>query len=464
MLRSFRLQNHRSFRGEAELSLLPSYQTERPAVPIAAIYGANAAGKSSLLDGLRFMSRAVMESYRRWEPEGGVPRSPFRFDPAGLTSPSSFVVDLEVEGVRYVYGFAVDDERVLEEWLYGYPRGKKRVIFERQGSAVEFGSTVSEPRSRSEVLAELTRPNALFLSLAAQVGMVELTPVREWFVSGLRWGGSRLGLVPRSVSLVQALLASPSDNEALVGLVRAADVGITDVFVDTDEKALLQSQGEARQRLATAEDALAAAPQDPDDAMTERLHQAVQRASRDLESLASDRAPRRLRFVHGAAADPFDFADESAGTQAWVSLLPAVLRSLRQASTLVIDEIDTSLHPHLTAHLVSLFQAEQTNPHGAQLIFTTHDASLLGTTFGEEVLARDQVWFVEKDTSGNSSLYPLTDFHPRKDENRERRYLGGSYGAVPVLGAAASGAEPVQRGVAPGRTHHHAGLKGRRAR
>lgn len=252
---------------------------------------------------------------------------------------------------------------------------------------MEFGSTISESRARSEALAELTRPNALFLSLAAQVGLTELTPVREWFVSGLRWGISRFGSpVTRSVSLVQALTGSQSEGEALVDLVRAADVGITGVVVDTDEKALLRMQADAQARLTFAERELA--------------------------------APQRLRFVHGSAADPFDFADESAGTQAWITLLPSVLRSLRQASTLVIDEIDTTLHPHLTAHLVRMFQSEQTNPRGAQLIFTTHDASLLGTTFGEEVLARDQIWFVEKAPGGSSTLY---------------RYLGGSYGAVPIM-------------------------------
>lgn len=435
MLRSFRLQNHRSFQGEAELSLLPSYPTERLAVPVAAIYGANAAGKSNLLDGLRFMSRAVQESYRRWEPEGGVPRQPFRLDPASSASPSTFVVDLLLDGVRYVYGFSIDDDHVLQEWLYGYPHGKKRVIFEREGSSVGFGSTVSEPRARAEALAELTRPNALFLSLAAQVGLTELTPVREWYVSGLRWGITRIGsAMTRSMSLVMSLMDNQCEREALVDLARAADVGITDVVVDTDEQALVRMQVAAQQRLALAERELAAAPPDRDDAETEFLRWRVQQVERERASLASGQAAQRLRFVHGSAADPFDIADESAGTQAWLVLLPSVLRSLRRGSTLVIDEIDTSLHPHLTAHLVGMFQSERTNPRGAQLIFTTHDASLLGTSFGEEVLARDQIWFVEKVPGGSSSLYPLTDFHPRKEENRERRYLGGSYGAVPLVG------------------------------
>ncbi|MEJ2578723.1 MAG: AAA family ATPase [Kineosporiaceae bacterium] len=147
VLRSFRLENHRSFQGEAELLLLPSYATQRSAVPVAAVYGANAAGKSNLLDGLRFMSRAVRDSYRRWEPEGGVPRRPYRLDPASLARPSTFVVDLVLDGTRYVYGFTVDDDHVLQEWLYGYPHVKRRVIFEREGSATEFGSTVVESRA-----------------------------------------------------------------------------------------------------------------------------------------------------------------------------------------------------------------------------------------------------------------------------------------------------------------------------
>jgi uncharacterized protein len=434
VLRSFRLENHRSFQGEAELLLLPSYATQRSAVPVAAVYGANAAGKSNLLDGLRFMSGAVRDSYRRWEPEGGVPRRPYRLDPASLARPSTFVVDLVLDGTRYVYGFTVDDDHVLQEWLYGYPHVKRRVIFEREGSAMEFGSTVVESRARTEALAELTRPNALFLSLAAQVGLTELTPVYEWFTSGLRWGASPFGsLRTRAISLIPSLLNSGGDGEALVDLVRAADVGITDLVVDTDEKALARMRMDTEQRLASAEAMLAAVPPDADDALTESLRRRVQQTGIELESLTAGRAPQRVRFVHGGGADPFDFADESAGTQAWIALLPSVLRSLRQASMLVIDEIDTSLHPHLTAHLVRLFQSEQSNPGGAQLVFTTHDASLLGTTFGEEILARDQVWFVEKNADGSSHLYPLTDFHPRKGENRERRYLGGSYGAVPIV-------------------------------
>src|SRR5690242_8795940 len=131
VLRSFRLENHRSFRDEAELSLLPAYAKGQTAVPVAAVYGANAAGKSNLFDGLRFVCAAVADSYRRWSPSGGVPRSPFRLGVGRRDQPSTYVIELSLDGVRYVYGFAVDDVQVREEWLHCYPKGRRRILFDR---------------------------------------------------------------------------------------------------------------------------------------------------------------------------------------------------------------------------------------------------------------------------------------------------------------------------------------------
>jgi hypothetical protein len=141
----------------------------------------------------------------------------------------------------------------------------------------------------------------------------------------------------------------------------------------------------------------------------------------------------RVFFIHSSPDDPFDFRDESAGTRAWLRILHVALRALERGSTLFVDEIDTSLHPRLTARLLALFQDDSTNPNLAQLICTTHDTTLLSPMLGEHVLRRDQVWFTEKNEAGETSLYPLSDFSPRKGENTERRYLGGSYGAVPRI-------------------------------
>src|SRR5258707_15657281 len=121
VLRSFRVANHKSIRDEVELSLLPAYDKSRPTLPVAGIFGANASGKSNLLDALRWMRLAVEASFAVWGPDVGVPRFPFRIDPTWENKPSLYCVEAIVDGVRTTYGFQVDDERVLEEWLYVYP-------------------------------------------------------------------------------------------------------------------------------------------------------------------------------------------------------------------------------------------------------------------------------------------------------------------------------------------------------
>lgn len=381
MLRSFRLGNHRSFRDEHELSLIPAYDHDRPVVPVAAIYGANASGKSNLLDGLRFMSVAVGNSFRVWEPDSGVPRRPFLLDDEASVRPSTFVVEIVVDEVPYTYGFTVDDGQFGEEWLYSYPLAKKRLLFNRVADEITFGPSVQGTKTRFDAIEELVRPNALFLSLAAQLGIEPLLPIYRWFTTRVRFRGPRVRASESAMvnSMRRMTADDPLYYRMLSGLLTAADIGIRNVSVDEaeDEKAFV--------------------------------------------------------LVDHGGPSPFRLDDESDGTRTWLELLLVGLGGLKVGGTLVVDEVDASLHPLLTARLVGLFRDREINKTGAQLIFSTHDASLLGTMLGEEVLARDQVWFVEKDTDGASKLYPLTDFKPRQGENTERRYLGGSYGAVPVV-------------------------------
>jgi uncharacterized protein len=144
---------------------------------------------------------------------------------------------------------------------------------------------------------------------------------------------------------------------------------------------------------------------------------------------------RELFFRHRNGQDgvALSIRDQSLGTQALCDLGIPAFRALDEGLLFVVDELDSSLHPYLTAQLIRLFQSEETNPLGAQLIFTSHDATLLGRIQGEEVLHRDNIWFTEKDDCGATELFPLSDFKPRTEENRERRYLAGRYGAVPIV-------------------------------
>lgn len=437
MLLSFRAGNHRSMRDEQQLRMSPVYDADRPegtqldAVPVVALFGANASGKSNVVDALRFMTRMVRASHRDAEPGGGIERYPFALDQDGLTDPSWYVVDLLLEGVRHTYGFSVDSERVVDEWLYSYPLGRKRKIFHRNGDDFEYGD--GTPKRELDLIRTITEPNTLFISIAARSKQELIQPVYAWFLGSvlIRAGGSRrYGVTPATVSLLE----DPKRSPAVVDLLRAADLGIENagverVTVAEDYSPGLRRVRETRPRSVEGQEALFG------DETSSRLRGAVREVARVWIEQRGRKGAVRL-----------DLRDQSEGTRILLDYAGPVLRTLERGGLLVIDEVDASLHPRLTAHLIRLFQQPDTNSQGAQLLLTTHDASLLGRSAGEDILKRDQVWFVEKDEHGETSLFPLSDFKPRQDENRERRYLGGSYGAVPFLNDERFTAAVVARG------------------
>ncbi|WP_130800234.1 AAA family ATPase [Streptomyces otsuchiensis] len=411
MLLSFRVANHRSIRREQQLNLHPVYDADRPedtqwqAVPVAGVFGANASGKSNVVSALQYMARMVVSSHRDAEPDGGVERSPFLLDEEAADEPSWFVVDLLLGGVRYTYGFGVDDHRVVEEWLDSYPQGRKREVFSRELDVVRPGAS---QQSRELALVEsITEPNVLFLSLAARSKQPDFRPVYDWFARSLQFRRSN-GTRSVGMSATRALQEAERHPE-IMDLLRAADLGIEECGTER----VLMNEEELRRRFGS------------------RLPSSL---LRELENGGPREAIRPWLGHRGRdGIVQMELHDESSGTQALLEQAPRFLSVLRQGGTFVVDEIDASLHTLLTARLIGLFQSADTNPHGAQLIFTSHDASLLGRKEGEDILKRDQVWFVEKDRYGETSAYSLAEFKPRRDENRERRYLGGSYGGVPFL-------------------------------
>ncbi|QMU68140.1 ATP/GTP-binding protein [Streptacidiphilus sp. P02-A3a] len=401
MLLNFRTANHRSIRDEQQLQLHPAFEADRPegtdwqAVPVVGIFGANAAGKSNIVDALEYMAFMVVNSHRDAEPDGGVPRRPFRLDESALSDPSWYVVDLLLDDIRYTYGFSVDDERVVNEWLYSYPLGKKRKIFERSDGDFEPGD--SQEKRELRLVESITEPNVLFMSLAARSKQSDFQPVYQWFQKGLNF---RRLKSPTDVLEMNRFFETPKRYPELVELLRAADLGIEEWGV---------------------EEIQTTAPRRP--------HGPIHKEGRQFEKVTRPWIGQRGR--DGVVR--MSLQDQSAGTRALLEQLPRFLAVLRHGGTLVVDEIDSSLHPRLTAQLIRMFQDPETNKHGAQLIFTSHDASLLGKDSGEDILKRDQVWFVEKNQYGESEIFALAEFKPRRNENRERRYLGGSYGGVPFI-------------------------------
>jgi hypothetical protein len=408
MLLRFRFSNFRSFRGEEELSLVAGPFADLPDIvrhpsdfregvlPAAAIYGANASGKTNAVKALEFMSAAVAESHRDWKPEGPIPREPFISDAGTSGEPTGMEADFSLANVRYRYGFRIDSESVLEEWLYVYPKGKKQTWFHRKrGSPISFSSKMA---GENRTIENLTRKNSLFLSAAAQNNHEALLPVYGWLSGLLFVIGDRALFRARTMSRC----AESGFRSGIAKLLSFADLGITDVEVK-------------EQKLA---------PEFKDLASLNSFLEI------DPSGLIPD-TETGLRLLHrfGDKAIPLPLSNESAGTIAYLSLLGPVVDALRKGIPLLVDELDASLHPLLAIELIRLFNSPSSNPNGAQLIFNTHDTNLLNSG----VLRRDQIWFTEKGQDASSHLFPLSDFKPRRQENLENGYLQGRYGAIPFI-------------------------------
>ncbi|GII74013.1 hypothetical protein Sme01_64890 [Sphaerisporangium melleum] len=402
MLLSFRVANHRSLRGEQQLLLTPSYTADGPpgagweAVPVIGIFGPNASGKSNVLDAMLYMRNLVQGSLRESEPDAGIRRHPFAADAAAHDEPSTYVVDLLLGGVQYTYGLSVNDAQVVEEWMYSYPHKVKRTVFHRKLDEYSYGE--HSPHSMRQV-GDITASNVLYLSVAARSKQMVVRPVYDWFA----------GLLDRSLAAGRfsddAAMTGAVDRrgylERLTRLLRAADTGI--------ESAELVEETPAE----------------------------FAKRSGNVKSADGYRGmPRKyLVFRHRGEGSTFSLRlhDQSLGTRALYEIGIPVFRALDRGVPLIVDELDSSLHPYLSAQLIRLFSDPATNPRGAQLVFTSHDATLLGRIQGEEVLHRDHIWFTEKNEYGETELFPLSEFKPRRDENRARRYLAGRYGAVPIV-------------------------------
>lgn len=399
MLLRFRGANHRSFREEFELwtaasqfnlgSARPAGLAEDPDaayLPAAVIYGANAAGKSNVLHAMRWMREAVLGSVHRWPELGRIPREPFALDPEAQEETSLFEVNIVLGGDRYVYGFEVSDERVESEWLHAYPRGQARrqVWFERDADDKDpFRFPGEGLKGDKEILVPRTRPDALFLAVAADFNHPHLGPIRDWFRENLWYIGADDNETARAGYTGKRLMDAAA-KDRVIRLLQAADLGV--------DKA-------------------------------------------DAELV--DGSMRIQLFHRGRGGSyPLNYHhQESKGTRSWFAFLGPMLEALDTGAVFMVDELDASLHPSLAAEVLRIFHDPEINPNNAQLVCTTQDVTLLGNLHPFPALERDQVRIVVKDRMGESELYPLTDARPRKNEALDRRYLAGAYGGIPRVTA-----------------------------
>ena len=427
MLLNFSFSNFRSFRDAQQFSFEPiSGKKEQGPVRVAAVYGSNAAGKSNFLDALGFVSSFVRSSYASGDDQSSIPVTPFLLDSASPNLESEFSIEFDGPGNKFEYSFGVNKQEVTYENLIVYYSKQPSLLFDRVTEdgkqTVKFGGSFSGPKKQ---LWDITRKNSLLLSAAAAAGNEAIRSVYFALTDGIAFYNAPNYPIEMT-NIKKLFLDDEPKAKMLANLLKFADIGIDDLD-------MRQSEG-----LVGFKDPFAGQNEIPEDVRRQMSEEFKWSFAYDL-------------FFHHKGADGgrwFSSGQESDGTKAALAFFSVALRSLREGAVTLIYELDLSLHTSLLRDFVGLFANETTNPLGAQLIFSTHDVSLMTRTSPlDGVLERDQVWFVEKGMDGASQLIAAMEYGPRSSENLGRNYMNGVYVSLPNPNFYQLFAEYVREGV-----------------
>lgn len=381
------LQESNTFQLDNKFTLLKS----------AGLYGANASGKSNLLKAMNFYRNFVLTSSKETQAAEKIKVSRFKLSAATDNEPCFFEAMFIQNGIRYKYGFQVDNDVVHREWLFSFPKGKETQLFIRDLKKFSLGASYKEGHG----LPEKTRDNALFLSVVAQFNGSISTDVLNWFrrfriISAV----DPLRFAPITIEGLKDL----SFKESVLSFMKAADLGIEDLLIE-----------EIKTNIDEVPDYIRAKLKDVNFITNVKVSTAHKKYDKDNNYLSSEQ---------------FDLGnEESEGTRKFFGLSGPVLDSIKNGYVLAIDELDSKLHPLLVQFIIKMFNSNYSNPKNSQLIFTSHGTSLLH----RGLLRRDQIWFTEKNRFGTTGLYSLSDYKVRKDASFEKDYMLGKYGATPYL-------------------------------
>jgi AAA15 family ATPase/GTPase len=427
MLIGFSVGNYRSFKDVVTLSMVAAEEAndndeldknnvfkvnqQFSLLKSAAIYGANASGKSNLILAFNFMRRFVMNS-AKLQITDKIDVEDFRLSTETVDKPSFFEIVFQLKNKTYRYGFEVTQKRVVSEWLFCTPRSRETKIFNRQGDKIEYSKNIEQ----GNMLKGLTKKNTLFLSVAAQFNDSLAVEIVSWF--------GRLGVVSGlNVELLKAITLEylsdrqDSDRQNLIDgvtkLIKKLDLSINNLNLETETRKI----------------SLDSLPQD----LSDVVRNIISHSSGEIKSTTiKTYHPKYDSTGKIIELEIFDMdKHESDGTKKIFALSAPILDTLQKGEVLVIDELDARLHPLMTRNIIELFNSQKTNPKNAQLIFTTHDINLLSHKF----LRRDQIWFTEKNHQGATDLYSLVEFADIKNNDTfEKDYIQGRYGAIPFIG------------------------------
>jgi predicted ATPase len=414
MLIEFSVSNYRSFRDRQTLSMAASPRLSKTRntfnvtttteklpdlLKVAAIYGPNASGKSSLVRAMGIVSRLLAT------PAGiqddVLPVASFRFDAALKESPSIFEYDFVQCGLRYRFVLALTAQRIVHEQLLCYPKGKETLLYNRQvdtqGEHYTFGKTLEGGKDVHCAWGRLTSPKMLFIAQAVIHSSEELTQLRApfcWFQRGLLVV-EQSNMRSLSSASIRFLQMAESHTSDLREFLCALDIPVSAIQLSSEH-----SVAPPTNRKMTLKEFVAAAQGD------------------------------RLTLTHSSISGEaeFDFAEESCGTRSLIGFwLPWFMMNQAGGSgVLCVDELNSSLHPEIVVDLIGKHLDSGLN---TQLIFTTHDTHLMN----EKILRRDQFWITERDAYGATSLFSVHDFEGRESEDVEKRYFEGRYRGLPLI-------------------------------
>lgn len=412
MLIQFSVENYMSFKDRAVLCLAPSADKEHPenildkgnykAVNTIAIYGANASGKTSLFRAMTAASLMIKNSNLLQVNQPIIYMMPFKFDQKAMKNPSKFeFIFVADDGFKYVYGFSATQLRIYEEYLYQYKTQKPTIIFERTDEKFTFKSY----KALLEPLVRFNTPNKLFLATATNWN-TECTLIPYKWLSEKTLTFTEAQVL---TNLSLAMYKGEKQREYIrftENLLQQADINISKIHFRVKTGASGEVPGVMPQIMINGQ---------PAQAQYEQIE---------------IRTEHRVGNGEKKTSYPLGLGEESLGTNQLFILGPFLKDAFETGTTVVIDEIDKSLHTHIVKYIISLFRNSEVNKAGAQLIFTTHDTSLLSLS----TFRRDQVYFTEKNNeTGVSDLYSLDEFPVRKTDNIEKGYLVGRYGAIPYI-------------------------------
>ncbi len=424
MLVEFTFGNYRSFRDEATLSLeaagLGSFRNciievnNAKLLPGIAIYGKNGGGKSNVIRAFWLAVQFIRNAQRTQHENAEIPVVPFALNDYSYAQPSHFGFIYVLDGVQYWYGFSATREKIENEYLYHAPKGKKALVFKREGQSFSF----TEEKAKRTLISKTVADNQLFFSVACTMNDTACTGAMRWFRECIFFSRDY-------TDIPMQLLEYSGDKtmlKAITEYAKAADVGIEDMRFEMNSREILD-----------------------DNSIPENLPEGLRAAvTQFMHALAetSNNAEIRLKMGQITAkashmgrdqtgnirSFELDLSDESDGTRKLMALSPAIESALRSGGVLMVDEIERELHPALVSFIISKFQSKKTNPLGAQIVFTTHNTELMNL----EVLRKDQIYFVDKkEKDGTSELYSLSEFSTRTTDNIHKGYLIGRFGAVP---------------------------------